>query len=286
MVDGTHKMQENFTKQGGEALVVPVDWACSDKFRPDKAYYEDQESAEFAGRAFGNFLRGVKQSGIIKNTLNVVAHSMGNRVLRCVGKSAVSHDSSWYTDALQDGVSLLEAAPEDLKRHEDLFDNLFFVAADIPESVFEKPDGKENSEQQEHALRSGVAALAVMTKRMHVLHALNDIALGGSKVMNKDEDEWFWNKDGWSIRLGSVGPKYRQGKAAEVWEKIGNTLEKNTATDGSVDNNNVHVLDCTDWNNDAIFNNGGVRGSALGHSYQAFPESVAYYLKHMPKRRM
>ena len=115
MVDGTHKMQENFTKQGGEALVVPVDWACSDKFRPDKAYYEDQESAEFAGRAFGNFLRGVKQSGIIKTTLNVVAHSMGNRVLRCVGKSAVSDDSSWYTDALQDGVSLLEAAPKDLK---------------------------------------------------------------------------------------------------------------------------------------------------------------------------
>ena len=279
MVDGTHKMQENFTKQGGEALVVPVDWACSDKFRPDKAYYEDQESAEFAGRAFGNFLRGVKQSGIIKNTLNVVAHSMGNRVLRCVGKSAVSHDSSWYTDALQDGVSLLEAAPEDLKRHEDLFDNLFFVAADIPESVFEKPDGKENSEQQEHALRSGVAALAVMTKRMHVLHSLHDRALMLSKVSNSS-----WT--GFSRRLGIVGPKSRRGTATDVWEKIGNTLEKNTATDGSVDNNNVHVLDCTDWNNDAIFNNGGVGGSALGHSYQAFPESVAYYLKHMPKPRM
>ena len=278
MVDGTHKMQENFTKQGGEALVVPVDWACSDKFRPDKAYYEDQESAEFAGRAFGNFLRGVKQSGIIKNTLNVVAHSMGNRVLRCVGKSAVSHDSSWYTDALQDGVSLLEAAPEDLKRHEDLFDNLFFVAADIPESVFEKPDGKENSEQQEHALKSGVAALAVMTKRMHVLHASNDAAMGISKAMNKDG----WNPfTGWSRRLGAVGPK-----GAQVWEKIGNTLEKNTATDGSVDNNNVHVLDCTDWNNDMFGNNGGFVAFVTGHSYYGFPKSVEYYLKHMPKRRM
>ena len=281
---------ENFIKQGGDALlpplVVPVDWACADENFSFDVYHADQASAELAGRALGNFLRGVKQSGIIKTTLNVVAHSMGNRVLRCVGKSAVSDDSSWYTDALQDGVSLHEAAPEGLKRDENLFDNLFFVAADIPETVFEEPDGKEHREQEEQALKSGVAALAVMTKRMHVLHALNDGALGLSKVMNKDEDEWWWIKDGWSIRLGSVGPKYRQGKAAEVWEKIGNTLEKNTATDGSVDNNNVHVLDCTDWNNDAIFNNGGVRGSALGHSYQAFPESVAYYLKHMPKPRM
>ena len=230
MVDGTHKMQENFTKQGGEALVVPVDWACSDKFRPDKAYYEDQESAEFAGRAFGNFLRGVKQSGIIKNTLNVVAHSMGNRVLRCVGKSAVSHDSSWYTDALQDGVSLLEAAPEDLKRHEDLFDNLFFVAADIPDTVFEEPDGKEHREQEEQALKSGVAALAVMTKHMHVLHAHTDNMLRGSKLVN-----------GWSRRLGIYGPK-------SVWEKIGNMLEKTEGIDGSVNDKNVHVLDCSGWN--------------------------------------
>ena len=268
MVGSTHTMQENFTKQGGGALVVPVDWACGDLLGRTPDYHPDQVSAEFAGRALGNFLRGVKQTGVIKNTLNVVAHSMGNRVLRCIGKSAVSDDSSWYKDALQDGVSLLEAAPKDLKRHENLFDNLFLVAADIPESVFEEPDGYENSEQQEHALRSGVAALAVMTKRMHVLHSLNDRAMGVSKVANSS-----WT--GWSRRLGAVGPKSRRGKATDVWEKIGNTLEKNTATDGSVDNNNVHVFDCADW--DAGY---------LGHSYQAFPEAVAYYLKHMPKPRM
>tara|TARA_B100000795_G_scaffold238266_1_gene199271 strand:- start:547 stop:759 length:213 start_codon:yes stop_codon:yes gene_type:complete len=46
---------------------------------------DHQKSAELAGRALGNFLRGVKQSGIIKTTLTVVEHFMRNRVLRCMG---------------------------------------------------------------------------------------------------------------------------------------------------------------------------------------------------------
>jgi len=266
-VEDVHTMQENmknFVKQGGDALVpplvVPVDWACADEI----AYHVDQASAELAGRALGNFLRGVKQSGIIKTTLNVVAHSMGNRVLRYVGKSAVSDDSSWYTDALQDGVSLHESAPEDLKRDENLFDNLFFVAADIPDTVFEEPDGEEHREQQEHALKSGVAALAVMTKHMHVLHADTDNMLRGSKLVN-----------GWSRRLGIYGPK-------SVWEKIGNTLEKTESIDGSVNDKNVHVLDCSGWNHNVP----SKVGKVTGHGYFATPESVAYYLKHMPKRRM
>ena len=102
---------ENFIKQGGDALlpplVVPVDWACADEIayhaRPGKRGARRTRPWELPPRreAVGHH--------------QVVAHSMGNRVLRCVGKSAVSDDSSWYTDALQDGVSLLEAAPKDLK---------------------------------------------------------------------------------------------------------------------------------------------------------------------------
>ena len=85
-VEDVHTMQENmenFIKQGGDALlpplVVPVDWACADEnfsFKEGDVYHADQASAELAGRALGNFLRGVKQSGIIKTTINVVAHSM------------------------------------------------------------------------------------------------------------------------------------------------------------------------------------------------------------------
>jgi len=106
-----------------------------------------------------------------------MAHSMGNRVLRCMGKEAVQGDASWNEDGLQ-GKSLLQAAPVAVKDHENLFENIFFVSADIPESAFDEPDGA-HVEQAEHALQSGVAALAVMTKRMHVLHGNGtDAALG------------------------------------------------------------------------------------------------------------
>ena len=82
--------------------------------------------------------------------LNVVAHSMGNRVLRYVGKSAVV---DWDRDALQSGSSLLDAAvpPEGSNIHEHLFDNIFFVAADIPATVFDAPTDREEEEQSEHA---------------------------------------------------------------------------------------------------------------------------------------
>ena len=104
--------------------------------------------------------------------LNLVAHSMGNRVLRCMGKVAVPVGACWDRDVLQsDSCLLLDAAPAGLKNDKHLFDNIFFVAANIPATVFDAPADGQEDEQSEHALKSGIAALAVMTKRMHVLHA-------------------------------------------------------------------------------------------------------------------
>merc|ERR1712127_1136486 len=137
-------------------------------------YWEDQGNAKLAGSALWELFSGLKKEDWKGKPLNVIAHSMGNRVLRCVGKSAVIVDdddgASWYEAGLQKDKTLLQVAPEALHSNENLFDNIFFVAADIPESVFEEPDGP-NVERAEHALQSGVAALALMTKRMHVLHA-------------------------------------------------------------------------------------------------------------------
>merc|ERR1711935_1253957 len=69
-----------------------------------------------------------------------------------------------------------------------LFDNIFLVSADIPESVFDKPDAAlVDDEEAEHGLQSGVAALAVMTKRMHVLHADgHDWPLNASFLLNAE----------------------------------------------------------------------------------------------------
>ena len=89
----------------------------------------------------------------------ICAASLGRRLIVAHGRSEGGHNST-----------LLQAAPADLKNNENLFENIFFVSADIPETVFNEPNGK-HSEQAEHGLQSGVAALAVMTKRMHTLKA-------------------------------------------------------------------------------------------------------------------
>ena len=286
LVTSTEAMQTNFDSQKpNEVLVVPIDWACADpggllgKVEGDlglptaMTYHEDKDNSKIAGGALWKFFSGLKKEKWSK-PLNVIAHSMGNRVLRCVGKSAAK-DPSWHTDALKEGTTLLQAAPEDLKNNDNLFDNIFLVSADIPESVFDKPDAAlVDDEEAEHGLQSGVAALAVMTKRMHVLHADgHDWPLNASFLLNAEN----WTG---KARLGSRGPYTSgllEGEKAEVWHKIGDTLEKyeGIETDGNKNYSNVHVQDCSGWNREAA--------PVIGHSYQFAPKSVAYYLKHMIK---
>ena len=282
MVTSTDNMQTNCNDDTPrKVLVVPVDWACTDpeglvgktalKYPLD--YYPDQRSSEIAGKALWELVSSLKKEGPnSQHTLNVIAHSMGNRVLRCMGQEAVKGDKSWNEEGLQD-KSLLQAAPKDLQGNENFFQNIFFVSADIPESVFDEPDGSPNREQAERALQSGVAALAVMTKRMHVLHANGyDNALAGSTLLNGD------------ARLGERGPRtglqvgldgvWLKGSPAKVWDKIGDALEKyeGIETDVNKNYNNVYVQDCSGWNRNIDPN---------GHSYQYDPKSVAYYLHHM-----
>ena len=282
MVTSTDNMQTNCDADTPKkVLVVPVDWACTDpeglvgktalKYPLD--YYPDQRSSEIAGKALWELVSSLKKEGPnSQHTLNVIAHSMGNRVLRCMGQEAVKGDKSWNEEGLQD-KSLLQAAPKDLQGNENFFQNIFFVSADIPESVFDEPDGSPNREQAERALQSGVAALAVMTKRMHVLHANGyDNALAGSTLLNGD------------ARLGERGPRtglqvgldgvWLKGSPAKVWDKIGDALEKyeGIETDINKNYNNVYVQDCSGWNRNIDPN---------GHSYQYDPKSVAYYLHHM-----
>ena len=278
MVVSTHNMQTNMDSspdkpKDKDILVVPVEWACADEegiFRSEvfekgllktvgrriPQYLEDSEAnSKVAGSALWKLFSGIKKAEQ-KLSINVMAHSMGNRVLRHVGKKAVEGDASWNEGDLQD-KSLLQAAPEDLKRNENLFENIFFVASDIPESVFDEPDGPQ-VEQAEHGLQSGVAALAVMTKRMHVLHSNeSDGALKQSYLLNKFHARLGW-RGPWS-----AGRFNRGGEPTKVWDKINDALESN-----------VHVQDCSGWNK---------KIDANGHGYHFDPESVKYYLEHMNK---
>jgi len=284
MVEATDSMQTNFDKQKPEeVLVVPVDWAADDgeSLQARAAglvglatvvrYWEDQGNAKLAGSALWELFSGLKKEDWKGKPLNVIAHSMGNRVLRCVGKSAVIVDdddgASWYEAGLQKDKTLLQVAPEALQSNENLFDNIFFVAADIPESVFEEPDGP-NVERAEHALQSGVAALALMTKRMHVLHAKTDEALNKESIIVNKGHARLGEHGPWSSMLLGVG-----GESTKVWDKINDELEKIDGIEKDA-NGNVRVHDCTPWNEKASKN---------GHSYQFAKEAVAYYLEHMVK---
>ena len=284
MVEATDSMQTNFDKQKPEeVLVVPVDWAADDgeSLQARAAglvglatvvrYWEDQGNAKLAGSALWELFSGLKKEDWKGKPLNVIAHSMGNRVLRCVGKSAVIVDdddgASWYEAGLQKDKTLLQVAPEALQSNENLFDNIFFVAADIPESVFEEPDGP-NVERAEHALQSGVAALALMTKRMHVLHAKTDEALNKESIIVNKGHARLGEHGPWSSALLGM-----RGESTKVWDKINDELEKIDGIEKDA-NGNVRVHDCTPWNEKASKN---------GHSYQFADEAVAYYLEHMVK---
>ena len=288
VIEATDSLQTNLDSQKPEeVLVVPVEWACADKdglggipvIGQVLRYGDDQKNAELAGSALWKLFSGLKKEIGSEQTLslNVMAHSMGNRVLRCMGKEAVpaDGDASWNEEGLQG--QLLQAAPAALKNHENLFENIFFVAADIPESVFDEPDGKHS----EQALQSGVAALAVMTRRMHVLHANGtDETLNKSFMLNVLNAR-LGSRGPWSSKLLGDGEKANggfglgRGEPSKVWGKIGDALDYDSIeADGSVNNGNVHVKDCSPWNTEANKN---------GHSYQFAPEAVAYYLKHMTK---
>ena len=296
MVEATDSLQTEFDSKKPEGvLVVPVDWAADEKegmgaipligtaFR----YWDDQKNAKLAGSALWKLFSGLKKEERLPIKRSIMAHSMGNRVLRCMGKEAVEGDASWNEEGLQ-GKSLLQAAPADLKNQENLFENIFFVAADIPECVFEEPDGP-HVEQAEHALQSGVAALAVMTKRMHVLHGNGtDGALNKSFVVTNPGKARLGSRGPWSSKLlgrgeeGNGGFGLERGEPSKVWGKFGDALTWHKTSGvwdktGSVMNNgNVHVKDCSPWNTVASHN---------GHSYQFAPEAVAYYLEHMCSRQ-
>lgn len=135
--------------------VVPVVWPCDDDFGLVLDYWDDQRNADVSGlalaRVLGKFIAWRDRLGTEETCLkhvNVVAHSMGNRVL--AGAFA-----AWAHD-----FGIVPA----------LFRNLFLVAADLANDVFSPG-------------RPG-AVLAEAARNVVVYHAADDFALRSSKVVN------------------------------------------------------------------------------------------------------
>lgn len=146
-------------KREKEVLVVPLIWPCDNDFGLVKDYWDDQKSADQSAFSFSRVLERFlvwrreqdknKEAPCLKR-INVLAHSMGNRVLR---ETLVA----WNKYDLADGVPMI-------------FRNAFLVAADVVNESLEKG---EKGELICHASRNVV-----------VYHASDDLALRSSKAFN------------------------------------------------------------------------------------------------------
>lgn len=143
-----------------EILVVPLIWPCDDDKGVVQDYWDDQKSADASAFSFARVLErflewreknesSPKATPCLKR-INVLAHSMGNRVLR-------ETMACWSRYDLADGVPLI-------------FRNTFLVAADI---VNESLESSQPGELICHASRNVV-----------VYHASDDLALRASKAAN------------------------------------------------------------------------------------------------------
>lgn len=147
-------------KKQDEVLVIPLIWPCDNDFGIVQDYWDDQKAADQSAFSFARVLekflewRSSEQHNPEKDPclkrINVLAHSMGNRVFR--GTLA-----AWKKYDLPKGLPLI-------------FRNSFLVAADV---VNETLHEGEKGEVISHTSRNVI-----------VYHASDDLALRASKVSN------------------------------------------------------------------------------------------------------
>ncbi|OIQ46642.1 MAG: hypothetical protein BM565_10600 [Gammaproteobacteria bacterium MedPE] len=152
------KLQALFDKKSPNLVqVVPLIWPCDNDFGIIKDYWDDQKSADLSAPAFARVLQkfmawrdGASEQDPCLKRINVLAHSMGNRVLR--------ETMNWWDKYdLADGVPLL-------------FRNTFMVAADVVNETLEKSEKG--------------ALIAQASRNVSVYFASDDLALRSSKISN------------------------------------------------------------------------------------------------------
>lgn len=153
----TQLLQKYFDgKKQNNVLVVPIIWPCDNDFGVIKDYWDDQMSADMSGFSIQrslNFFYSwsifTKESSCYKR-LNILAHSMGSRVLR----EALLY---WKKYTFPQGVPRL-------------FRNIFLLAPDIVNETLEYHNpGK---------------IICDAGRNIIVYHANDDFALRSSKILN------------------------------------------------------------------------------------------------------
>lgn len=152
------KLQSLFDQKEKDLVeVIPIIWPCDDDKGIIKDYWDDQKSADQSAfsfaRALQHFMKWRNQqdeAAPCLKRINVLAHSMGNRVLR-------ETLAKWDQYDLASGVPLL-------------FRNTILMAADVVNETLEK---NERGSLISHASRN-----------VSVYFASDDLALRSSKISN------------------------------------------------------------------------------------------------------
>jgi len=152
------KLQQYFDAKEPDLIeVVPIIWPCDNDLGIIKDYWDDQKSADQSAFSFARALqffmawrdKAPEDSPCLKR-INILAHSMGNRVFR-------ETLSVWNKYDLANGVPLL-------------FRNTILMAADIVnETLEEKEEGRLISQS---------------SRNVSVYYASDDLALRSSKISN------------------------------------------------------------------------------------------------------
>ena len=144
-------------KKDSEVLVIPVIWPCDNDLGIVEDYWDDQKSADMSAFSFARALQffmdwrdDEPEDKPCLKRINVLAHSMGNRVFR-------ETLSAWNKYDLANGVPLL-------------FRNTILVAADIVNESLE--EGK------------GGRLISQSSRNVSVYYASDDLALRASKISN------------------------------------------------------------------------------------------------------
>ncbi len=152
------KLQKYFDEKEKNLIeVIPIIWPCDNDFGIIQDYWDDQKSADNSAFAFSRAIqffmdwrdKAPEDAPCLKR-INVLAHSMGNRVFR-------ETLSVWNKYDLADGVPLL-------------FKNTFLMAADIV------------NESLEHERNGRLISQA--SRNVSVYYASDDLALRSSKISN------------------------------------------------------------------------------------------------------
>ena len=142
----------------GKIRVVPMIWPCDNDFGSLKDYWDDQKAADASAFAFGRVFEmfmdwreeNEKKKEPCMKRVNVLAHSMGNRVFRESVKAWAKYDRNYNLPII--------------------FRNSFLAAADVVNETLEP--GKDGN------------LITQCSRNVTVYYASDDMALRASKITN------------------------------------------------------------------------------------------------------